>query len=72
MYPYCREHEVTPMSEEKLTKHIIGMVLIQQYNLKTGLNLFGDGGEKIATKELKQLQDMETFIPMDYIELSKQ
>ena len=55
MYPYCHEHEVTPMSEEKLTKHIIGMVLIQQYNLKTGLNFFGDRGEKIVTKELKQL-----------------
>ena len=45
------EHEVTPMLEEKLSEHIIGMFLIKQYNFKTGLRMFGDKGEKVATKE---------------------
>ena len=60
------------MSEEEVDKHIVGMVLIQQYNLKIGLNLFVDKGEKEVTKELTQLYNMETFIPMYYTKLTKQ
>ena len=47
------------------------MVLIKQYNLKTGLNLFGYKGEK-SEKQFTQLHDMETFIPMDSKKLKKQ
>ena len=49
-----------------LAKHIIGMVLIHKYNLETSLKMFGDKGERVETKELTQLHNMVTFIPMDY------
>ena len=45
--------------------------MIQQYNLKTGLKLFEDKCEKDVTKELTQLHDMETSIPMDPTKITK-
>ena len=50
MNPFCHENEVTPISEGKLSMNMLGMVLIQQYNLKTGLKMFGDKREKAVTK----------------------
>ena len=65
MHTSCHEQKMTPMSEERLAENIIGTVLIQQYKLMTGLKMFGDKGEKELPKELTQLQDKETFIPID-------
>ena len=50
LHPSFHEPEVTSMSEEKLAKHIIEMVLKQQCNVKTRLKLFGDKGEKAVIK----------------------
>ena len=30
------------MDDSSLDEHLLGVVLVQQYNLKTGLELFGD------------------------------
>ena len=46
-------------------EHLIGVVLMQQYNLSKGLNKFGNKGKIAVTKELQQMHDMEAFTPMD-------
>ena len=38
--------------EDTLTEHLLGVILVQQYNLKKGLELFGDRAEAATTKEL--------------------
>ena len=40
------------MSDNKVSYHIIGVVLSQYFSLKTGLKKFGVPGEKATTKEL--------------------
>ena len=60
------------MTEEEINTHIIGVVLVEQYNMKKGLELFGDRGEKEVTKELQKIHDMNTYKPMDASMLSYQ
>ena len=60
------------MTEEEINTHIIGVVLVEQYNMKKGLELFGDRGEKEVTKELQNIHDMNTYKPMDASMLSYQ
>ena len=38
------------------------MVLVQQYNLKKGLGLFGDMAEIAMTKELQQIHDFGPYV----------
>ena len=37
---------------DNLTEHILGVILVQQYNLKKVLELFGERVEEATTKEL--------------------
>ena len=39
--------------DEALTEHLLGVILVQQYNLKKGLELSGDRAEAATTKELQ-------------------
>ena len=39
--------------DDSLTEHQLGVILVQQYNLKKGLELFGDRAEVTTTKELQ-------------------
>ena len=43
---------------------VLGVILAQM-SLKEGLRQFGDRTEAAATREMKQLHDMETFFPRD-------
>ena len=61
----------SPMTDADIEDHVMGLVLLNQHNLKKGLKLFGLPGEKAVTKELQQLHDMETYIPMDPKKLSR-
>ena len=45
---------------DSLTEHLLGVILVQQYNLKKGLELFGDRAEVTMTKELQQIHDFGT------------
>ena len=36
--------------DDSLTEHLLGVILDQQYNLKKGLELFGDRAEAATTK----------------------
>ena len=59
-----------PMTEEVIQEHIIRDIMVQQFSLKAGLKCFGERGTAAITKELKQLHDMETYIPVDAKSLS--
>ena len=45
---------------------VLGLIMIHQYNLKKGLKLFGDKAEIATVKELKQIHDMRTYVPLEY------
>eukprot|EP00956_Cyclotella_meneghiniana_P026461 scaffold57247_cov37-Cyclotella_meneghiniana.AAC.7 len=44
--------------------HILGVVLAEQYSINKGIRLFGDRAKESVTKELKQLHDYVTYIPV--------
>ena len=60
------------MTEEDINAHIMGLVLVEHYNMKKGLELFGERGDKAVTKELQNIHDMNTYDPMDASKLSYQ
>ena len=52
-------------AEAELLANIIEHSLVQTYNLKQGINKFGERGEQSALAEMKQLHDREAFRPID-------
>ena len=58
-----------PIDGEELDNYIMGVMLIHQYNLKKGIELFGDKAEDAVMKELQQIHDMDVYVPMDPKEL---
>eukprot|EP00957_Ditylum_brightwellii_P036209 2743355-Ditylum_brightwellii.AAC.1 len=51
--------------DDCLTEHLLGVILVQQYNLKKGLELFGDRAEIATSKELQQIHDFGTYVPQE-------
>ena len=51
--------------DDNLTENFMGVILVQQYNLKKGLELFGELSEEATTKELQKIHDFGTYIPQD-------
>eukprot|EP00957_Ditylum_brightwellii_P198912 15161210-Ditylum_brightwellii.AAC.1 len=51
--------------DDSLTEHLLGLILVQQYNLKKGLELFGDRAEIATTKELQQIHNVGTCVPQE-------
>ncbi len=51
------------MNEHEVVEHIIGVVFTQ-YSMQAGLHKFKKEGENSLQQELKQLHDMEVFIPI--------
>ena len=67
------EQQPTPMTEEEIETHIIGVAMIDQYSLKKASKLFGeDASNKAVSKELNQIHNMDTYIPMDARQLTKE
>eukprot|EP00957_Ditylum_brightwellii_P041004 3104349-Ditylum_brightwellii.AAC.1 len=58
------------VDDNSLTEHLLGVTLVQQYNLKKGLELFGDRAEKATTKELQQIHNFGTCVPQEAKSLS--
>ena len=58
------------MTEEEIESHFIGVILVQQYNLNQGMKLFGARAEEAVEKELRQINDLETYIPKVASELT--
>ena len=57
--------------DDNSTEHFLGVILVQQYNLKKGLELFGELSEDATTKELQQIHNVGTYIPQDAKLLSR-
>jgi hypothetical protein len=60
-----------PVDREEWMDWALGVALMQ-YSIKAGLKKFGEKGEAVVTKELKQLHDMTTFYPVDSKTLTKE
>ena len=59
------------MSEFEVDEHILGVILVQQFNLKKGLGLFGNKAEVATLKELKQIHDMGTYVLLKASKMSR-
>ena len=53
------------MDDSSLDEHLLVVVLVKHFNLRNGLELFGDRAEEITKNELQQIHDFVTYIPMD-------
>ena len=53
------------MTEKQSAAYIVGVIFVQQYSLKQGLELFGEKADTVVSKELTQIHDMETHEPVD-------
>ena len=60
------------MSEEEIKTHIMGVVLINHFNTKKGINIFGDRSETAVMKELQKIHDMNTYKQMDVYTMTYQ
>ena len=60
------------MDYRSLDENLLGVVLIQQYNMKKGLEMFGDQAEEVTNNELQQIHEFGTYIPMDEKSLSRE
>jgi hypothetical protein len=59
-----------PLIEDHLMMHIVGVVLAQQYSVNKGIQLFGDAARESVKKELRQLHDYATYVPVNARELT--
>ena len=50
--------------------HIIGVILVQQYGLKKGIEIFGKKADAAVVKELTQIQELETYEPITASDMS--
>ena len=64
------EFQARTMNEVDTNIRILGVIMIHQYNLKKGLELFGDKAETATVKELSQIHEMGTHVPLDAGELT--
>ena len=51
------------MTDEDIEAHILGVIMVEHYSMKKGTDLFGDCAETAVTKELKKINDMNTYEP---------
>ena len=48
-------------SQEEIESHIMGVVMIEYFNMKNGINIFGDRAETAVMKKLQNIHDMNTY-----------
>ena len=68
---------MTPEASQKVSKeaveaHVLGLIMAQQFSLHVGLNKSGDKANVLLMKELTQLHDMGTYVPMNPDEMTKE
>ena len=49
------------MTEEETESYIMGVLLICHFNMKKGINLFGNRAKTAVMKELQKIHDMNTY-----------
>ena len=60
------------MTEEECEAHVVGLVLVNMYNLKKGTELFGDKADEAVMKELSEIDQFQTYKPVHKHELSQE
>ena len=53
------------ISKEDVESHVLGIIMVQQFSLRAGINKFGDKATELVSKELQQIHDMGTYEPVD-------
>ena len=66
------ENSPTPseLFPKKIDSHILGVILVNQYNLKKGKELFGDSADEAVMAELSEIDGLETYEPQRIEDLS--
>ena len=52
------------MTETQTDAHILGVILVQKFGLKKGMELFGKKEDAAVVKELTQIHELETYEPI--------
>ena len=52
------------MTEAHIDPHFLGVILVQQYGLKKGIELFGEKAYAAVVKELTQIHELDTYEPI--------
>ena len=60
------------MSEEETETHLLGVIMVEYYITKKGINLFGNQAKTAVTKELTKINDMNTYRSNDARDLTFQ
>ena len=60
------------MTENQKDEHMIGVILVEQFSLREGLRLFGDGARAALMKEASQIDALKTFTPQKPSGLTKE
>ena len=51
------------MTDKEVEAHILGIIMVEHYSMKKGIDLFGGRAETAVTKELKKINNMNTYEP---------
>ena len=62
--PEPKLEEGEKLVNDSVVMHILGVVLAEQYSINKGIRLFGDRARESIKKELRQLHDYVTYIPV--------
>ena len=52
------------MTESQIESHLVGVVMSQQYSGKKAKELFGDKADAAVMRELNQINNFETYVPL--------
>ena len=58
------------MIEEQLESHLVGVMMALQHTTKKAKELLGDKADAAVTRELNQMNDFETYVPIKTSDLS--
>ena len=53
------------ISKEEIEAHIVGVVMIEHFNINKGIHVFGERAETAVMKYLQKIHVMNTYEPMD-------
>ena len=57
--------EIPPgISEEEIEAHIMGVLMIEHFNIKKGIDIFDNRTETAVMKDLQNIHDMNTYKPI--------
>ena len=60
------------MTKGECEAHVVGLILVNMYNLRKGTELFGDKADEAVMKELLEIHQFKTYKPVHKHELSQE